>query len=61
MQNLHESSRVNLALSLVTSCYGLRLYVWDRHAVGWGEGPWPMVTPEKASGLGVGGSKPRIK
>ena len=26
----------------------------DLHAVGWGEGPWALVTPVKAIRVGVG-------
>ena len=31
-----------------------RLHVGYLHAVGWGEGPWVLVAPVKALGVGVG-------
>ena len=30
-----------------------RLHVGDIHAVGWGEGPWALVSPVKAIRVGV--------
>ena len=48
---------LNLALSLITSFAVVKLHDWDLHAVGWGEGPWVLVTPVKAIRVGVGFKK----
>ena len=33
----------------------------DLYAVGWGEGPWALVTPVKANRVGVGLYKKLLK
>ena len=35
----------------------VRLYVEDLYAVGWGEGPWALVTPIEATKVGEGALK----
>ena len=42
---------LNLALGLVADVW---LAAGDLHAIGWGEGPWALVTPVKAIRVGVG-------
>ena len=52
---------LNLALSLVTSCCSCQTAWWRPAAVGWGEGPWALVTPVKAIRVGVGLFKKNIE
>ena len=39
---------LNLALGLVTSCYGQKTSSWRSSCCWLGEGPWALVTPVKA-------------
>ena len=53
---------LNLALALVLLADAVeRLHVGDLHAVGQGEGPWALMTPEKAIKVGVGILKEKTK
>ena len=45
---------LNLALAWLLPVAVVKLHDGNLHAVGWGEGPWALVTPVKAIRVGVG-------